>query len=92
LSDEPTYPAAALLAANVLIRREVLDLSQREFAERIGTTQKQISAIERGLANPRQSTVEAIATALRVPIHMLYHPSPLNRRQLLRKGIASHPA
>jgi transcriptional regulator with XRE-family HTH domain len=91
LSDEPTYSAAALLAANVLIRREGMAESQREFAKRIGTTQKQISAIEGGRANPRQSTVEAFATALGVPIHMLYHPAPLNRRQLLRKGIASHP-
>jgi transcriptional regulator with XRE-family HTH domain len=46
-------------------RREALEVSQEEFAERVGMHRTYYSAIERGLKNVRLETLERICTALR---------------------------
>lgn len=55
-------------------------LSQREFAERIGTTQSAVARMEKGEAEPKFCTLEKLAEALgRAPAM----PHPAARRPLL---------
>ena len=44
--------------------RQEAGLSQRELAERIGSTQSAIARMEKGEAEPRVSTLEKLAEAL----------------------------
>ncbi len=52
------------IAAKVAARRTHLGLSQRELAERVGTTQSAIARLERGGRPPRIDTLLRIAEAL----------------------------
>ena len=52
------------IAAKVAARRTELGLSQRELAERVGTTQSAIARLERGVRPPRIDTLLRIADAL----------------------------
>ena len=56
----------ATIAANVKTRRLHLGLSQEEFAEICGYHRTYIGSIERGERNITISTLEALATALKV--------------------------
>jgi ribosome-binding protein aMBF1 (putative translation factor) len=51
-------------AEQVATRRQELGLSQRELAERVGTTQSAIARLERGGRPPRIDTLLRIADAL----------------------------
>ena len=52
--------------------REVLDISQEEFAHRAGLDRTYVSGIERGHRNPSLRTIERLATALGVGIDALF--------------------
>ncbi|PZN33847.1 MAG: XRE family transcriptional regulator [Proteobacteria bacterium] len=46
-------------------RREALEISQEDFAERIGMHRTYYSAIERGLKNVRLDTLERVCASLK---------------------------
>src|SRR5262245_23298517 len=48
-------------------RRKELNLTQVELARASGVNQGYLSAIEKGKANPRKRTVDALAVALNMP-------------------------
>jgi len=52
------------IATQVVERRRVLSLSQRELADLCGTTQSAIARLERGQRPPRVDTLMRIANAL----------------------------
>jgi len=54
----------ASLSKNIKVRRAELAMSQESLAFKSGTERRQISQIERKLANPTIKTVHAIAEAL----------------------------
>ncbi len=56
--DEPTFGRA------LREMRQSAGLSQRELAERIGTTQSAVARMEKGIAQPKFCTLEKLAYAL----------------------------
>ncbi|GAA2550668.1 helix-turn-helix transcriptional regulator [Winogradskya consettensis] len=52
------------MGERIAARREELNLTQEQVAERSGVRQSEISRIERGKANPTQATLEKIVRAL----------------------------
>lgn len=61
-------------AMNVRLAREAAGLTQRDLARRAGLTQKWISEIELGHANPAIDTMAAVAAVVKVPVHRLLTP------------------
>lgn len=57
----------AELGKNLRAARQNLGLTQEEVAERSGVQAGEISRIERGLRDPKVSTLEKIARALELP-------------------------
>lgn len=55
----------------VRLRREELDCTQTELANKIHTTQPYISRLERGNFNPSMKMIINIATALKISIDYL---------------------
>jgi transcriptional regulator with XRE-family HTH domain len=49
------------------IQRKRQRVTQITLANEIGVTQAEISLIERGLTNPKEETLEKIATVLNIP-------------------------
>ena len=70
-ADRP-YSARELLAYNVRWLRALRGLSQNRLADDAGLTQGQVSAIERGRANPTMESVERIARVLSVEVDALF--------------------
>src|SRR5919198_6010581 len=60
----------AQIAERVAERRLAKGLSQRELAERVGTTQSAIARLERGGRPPRIDTLLNIADALDCDLHV----------------------
>jgi len=56
------------LAMFVLEKRMELELSQRELAKRVGTSQNQIYLIENGGTNPTLDTLQRLADVLGFPL------------------------
>ena len=66
--------------------REERGLSQRELAERMGTTQSVVGRLEAGGSTPTITTLELIADALGLRLELRFRPpdttpKPLARRQ-----------
>jgi transcriptional regulator with XRE-family HTH domain len=53
-------------------QREVSDLSMRQFAAMVGISNPYLSQIERGLREPSEQVLEAIARSLRISADSLY--------------------
>lgn len=64
----------ARIAHQVTNRRSALGLSQRELAERVGTTQSAIARLERGGRPPRIDTLLRIADALGCDLDVTLKP------------------
>ena len=64
----------AQIADDVAKRRAALGLSQRELAERTGTTQSAIARLERGGRPPRIDTLLRIAEALECDLSVELRP------------------
>ena len=64
----------AAIADKVAERRIAMDMSQRELAERVGTTQSAIARLERGGRPPRIDTLLNIAEALDCDLLVELHP------------------
>ena len=60
----------AAIADKVAERRVAMNMSQRELAERCGTTQSAIARLERGGRPPRIDTLLRIAEALDCDLHV----------------------
>lgn len=52
-------------------RREALDLTQTQLAERMGVGQSVVADLERGRWSPRVSTLERVAKALKCTVREL---------------------
>jgi ribosome-binding protein aMBF1 (putative translation factor) len=66
----------------VLKRRLELGISQKELAERVGTSQNRIYSIESGDANPTLETLQRLATVLGMPLEIRpveSSPGPLGK-------------
>lgn len=55
------------LGKNLRAARKKLDLTQEQVAERSGVQPGEVSRIERGLRDPKVSTVEKLAAAVELP-------------------------
>jgi transcriptional regulator with XRE-family HTH domain len=62
-----------ILSRNMTHCRQVLKESQANFAARLGVTQRRVSQIEIGQANPTLRTLEPMAERLGVTISLLLH-------------------
>ncbi|MBI4718456.1 MAG: LexA family transcriptional regulator [Planctomycetes bacterium] len=81
--------AAESVGARLRRLRKERGLSQAELAAGANVNQGYLSAIERGLANPRRRTIDALAVALNLPQGVLIggggahdNPQPLETRPL----------
>jgi transcriptional regulator with XRE-family HTH domain len=54
-------------------QRELSELSMRQFAQMVGISNPYLSQIERGLREPSQRVVDAIARSLETSADALYH-------------------
>lgn len=59
------------LARNVKAHRQLLGLTQTDFAERVGKTQAFVSLIESGGCDPRFETLVRVAVALETTVSKL---------------------
>lgn len=75
----------------VLERRLALGMSQRELADRIGTSQNRIYLIENGEANPTLDTLQRLVTVLDVSLEI--RPADPVGRKRSRSGpdVADEP-
>ena len=58
-------------------QRELNELSMRQFAAMVGISNPYLSQIERGLREPSEKVVEAIARSLRMSADVLYEQAGL---------------
>ena len=72
--EPPSGYLFAQIADDVAERRAALGLSQRELAERTGTTQSAIARLERGGRPPRIDTLLRIADALECDLAVELRP------------------
>jgi transcriptional regulator with XRE-family HTH domain len=94
------------MKANTLVRtaRRRKGLTQRDLADRTGIPQPMISSIERGLQDPRYSTVERILAAVDQEVDVIdragrgvdrtqfVEPLRLRPLQRLRNGVSASKA
>lgn len=57
--------------------REEKKITQKELAERLGTSQQNLAQYENGKRNPKIKTLQKIADALEIPVSELYEGSEL---------------
>jgi transcriptional regulator with XRE-family HTH domain len=70
--------AAESLGEIIRRQRELGRLSMRQFAQLAGISNPYLSQIERGLREPSERVLEAIADALRVSTETLYEQAGIN--------------
>jgi transcriptional regulator with XRE-family HTH domain len=63
---------AKLLGARVREQRTALGLTQDQLAERVGTSNDEVSRIERGVREPRFATLERLSRALDLTVADLF--------------------
>jgi transcriptional regulator with XRE-family HTH domain len=63
--------------------REARGLSQRELAERMGTTQSLVGRLEAGGSRPTIVTLERVAHALGLQLEVRFNDGPRSRRSPL---------
>jgi len=59
-----------LVVKTLALIRRAMNISQSDMARRMGTSQSAISEIEKGLKDPRLSTLQRMARALEVELHV----------------------
>ena len=67
--------------------RESLQLSQKEFAEKIGVSQSSIFYWESGKKEPKLSQLEKIADALQIPVTDLLYDETGNTNESIQKTL-----
>jgi len=72
-----TEPAASSLGEIIRRQRELNRLSMRRFAQLAGISNPYLSQIERGLREPSERVVEAIARSLQTSADALYEEAGL---------------
>lgn len=75
--NAPSGDAAPLLGDIIRRQRELNALSMRRFAEMAGISNPYLSQIERGLREPSERVMDAIAEALQVSTEALYEQAGL---------------
>lgn len=66
--DRKSLTAAVILGGDISEYREELGLTQRELAQKAGTTQAHIARIEQGDANPTLKTLVRLAAAFQLDL------------------------
>jgi transcriptional regulator with XRE-family HTH domain len=89
-------PATALGEA-IRRQREAHEVSMRQFAQMSGISNPYLSQIERGLREPSQRVVDAIARSLEMSADALYAqagivPTPAPAHSGVRQALQSDPA
>jgi transcriptional regulator with XRE-family HTH domain len=72
------YGPAAALGEVIRRQREVSHLSMRQFAAMAGISNPYLSQIERGLREPSERVVDAIARSLEMSADALYEEAGIN--------------
>ena len=75
--DPVTEPTAFSLGEIIRRQRELSRLSMRQFAQMAGISNPYLSQIERGLREPSERVVEAIARSLETTAEALYEEAGL---------------
>lgn len=69
--------------------RKEKELTQRELAERLGTTPQNIAQYETGKRNPKRETLQKIAQALNVPLSDLIPDNEITVKRIEKDGTLS---
>lgn len=76
-SDPPTEGSHPLLGEIIRRQRELNEMSMRQFAQMAGISNPYLSQIERGLREPSEKVMDAIAETLQVSADALYEQAGL---------------
>ena len=76
--NPPDRNPALTLGEIIRRQRELNELSMRQFAAMAGISNPYLSQIERGLREPSEKVVEAIAESLRTSVDALYEQAGLD--------------
>ena len=85
-SDGAVFGQTYRLAVQVMERRELLDLTQTELAEKTGIDQGDISRIGRGSIFPNEKTLIRLADALGAEWRMVDKTTPSTQLQCRRRA------
>lgn len=74
----------SLFGANIKKLRKLRKLTQGQLAERSGLSERYVSEVERGIANPRLMSLRELASGLEVSIPdlFIFENSPLTVREI----------
>jgi len=72
MAERKIQNLASIVGANIATHRKQKNLTQAEFAERLGMGADSLSRIEKGVVAPRFPRLEQIAEALECPVADLF--------------------